>query len=86
MGVDLGGADILVSQQLLDSADVIPRLQLMGGKRVAQRVDGKSAERPLFQGFNKTSQYVGGYGLHITVFLHCNSLFIIVSMCSLIKA
>ena len=38
MGVDLGRRNIFVSQQLLDSADVIAAFQEVGGERMAQRV------------------------------------------------
>lgn len=36
MGVDHGGAHVLVPQELLDGADVLPSLQQMGGKRVSE--------------------------------------------------
>ena len=38
VGVDHRGADVGVAQQFLHGADVVTRLQQMGGKRMAQRV------------------------------------------------
>lgn len=38
MGVDHGGAHILMAQQLLDGADVLAPLQQVGGKRVPEGV------------------------------------------------
>lgn len=40
VGVDLGGPDILVPEQLLHRADVVPVLQQMRGERVPERVGG----------------------------------------------
>jgi len=36
MGVDHGGGDIAMAQQLLDGADVVAACQQMGGEAVAQ--------------------------------------------------
>lgn len=38
MGVNLGGLDIFVAEQFLHCADVVARLEEVGGKAVAQRV------------------------------------------------
>ena len=40
MGVDHGGADVLVSEELLDGADVVAVLEEMGGEGVAEGVAG----------------------------------------------
>jgi len=42
VGIDHRGPHILVPEKLLDSADVIPGLEQMRGKRVPQRVAGRS--------------------------------------------
>jgi hypothetical protein len=36
VGVDLGGLDVSMTQQLLDRADVVPGLQQVSGKAVAE--------------------------------------------------
>jgi hypothetical protein len=36
MGIDHGGFDILVAQQLLNGADVVATLEQMGGKAMAK--------------------------------------------------
>ena len=38
VGVDHGGADVVVAQELLDGADVVARLEQVGGERVAKGV------------------------------------------------
>ena len=40
MGVDTSGYDASVSQKLLDGADINTAFKKMGGKGMAQRVDG----------------------------------------------
>src|SRR5690606_1490975 len=40
VGVDLGGGDVLVAEQLLDGAQVVAVLEQVGGERVAQGVAG----------------------------------------------
>jgi hypothetical protein len=40
VGVDHRGRDVAVAQQLLDGADVVTRLEQVGGERVAQGVTG----------------------------------------------
>ncbi len=40
MGVDHGGADVFVTEEFLDGADVIAGLEKVGGERVAEGVTG----------------------------------------------
>ena len=42
MGVDLGGADILVSEEFLDGADVLMVFEQMGGEAMSEGVGGGS--------------------------------------------
>ena len=47
MGIDLGGGEVSMPQQLLHAAQIAARLQHMGGKGVAQLVRVYMAVQPL---------------------------------------
>ena len=61
VGVDHGGGDVLVAEQLLDGADVVAVLEQVGGEAVAEGVgcdglgevgvEGGGADGPLDDGF-----------------------------------
>ena len=61
MGVDHGCAHVLMSQQLLDRADVLPPFQQVGRKRVAEGVaTGRLRESRLAHGPGPTESQSQG--------------------------
>ena len=50
MGVDHGGADVFVSEQFLDGADVVAVLEEVGGKGVAKGMTGDTFSDAGFAG------------------------------------
>jgi hypothetical protein len=61
VGIDHGGANILVAEQFLDGADIIAILQKMGGERVSEGVATDAFAKSRFLGALFHSALEGGF-------------------------